>query len=225
VFGDSASTTGIPSEVWRYYLLVNRPEISDTKFQWYDLAAKNNDELLKNLGNLTNRVLTFLKKFNNEVPKVDRTKLQDFDFKFLKKVRELTQEYHKKLEYVKIKDGLKIVMEISGEGNLYMQEVEPWVVFKTDPTTCGYYMNILVNVIRLLGCLAEPYMPSFSAKLYEILNIKYDDKNSLLLKEIINNNFEFILTLVEEGHKINDPLPLFKEIPDESTKEFKSKFG
>lgn len=25
VFGDSASETGIPSEVWRYYLLVNRP--------------------------------------------------------------------------------------------------------------------------------------------------------------------------------------------------------
>jgi len=26
VFGDDAMDTGIPSEVWRYYLLVNRPE-------------------------------------------------------------------------------------------------------------------------------------------------------------------------------------------------------
>lgn len=26
VFGDDAIKTGIPSEVWRYYLLVNRPE-------------------------------------------------------------------------------------------------------------------------------------------------------------------------------------------------------
>jgi methionyl-tRNA synthetase len=26
IFGDDAVKTGIPSEVWRYYLLVNRPE-------------------------------------------------------------------------------------------------------------------------------------------------------------------------------------------------------
>jgi methionyl-tRNA synthetase len=26
IFGDDAKNTGIPSEVWRYYLLANRPE-------------------------------------------------------------------------------------------------------------------------------------------------------------------------------------------------------
>lgn len=26
VFGDDARGTGVPSEVWRYYLLINRPE-------------------------------------------------------------------------------------------------------------------------------------------------------------------------------------------------------
>jgi len=68
----------------------------------------------------------------------------------------------------------------------------------------------LINVIRVIGCLAEPYMPSFSAKLYEIMNIKYDEKSSVLLGEIVKNNFEFILTLVQPGHKLNEPLPLFK---------------
>jgi methionyl-tRNA synthetase len=36
VFGDSARDIGIPSEVWRYYLLINRPEKSDSKFSWTD---------------------------------------------------------------------------------------------------------------------------------------------------------------------------------------------
>lgn len=27
VFGNDAQSTGVPSEVWRYYLLVNRPEV------------------------------------------------------------------------------------------------------------------------------------------------------------------------------------------------------
>jgi methionyl-tRNA synthetase len=74
VFGDNAKETGIPSEVWRYYLLVNRyvyhlhvwlyivaylfisclcsPELSDSMFTWQDFADKNNNELLKNIGNL-----------------------------------------------------------------------------------------------------------------------------------------------------------------------------
>lgn len=42
VFGDDAQKTNIPPEVWRYYLLVNRPESSDTVFSWDDFAEKNN---------------------------------------------------------------------------------------------------------------------------------------------------------------------------------------
>lgn len=65
VFGDDAEKTGVPSEVWRYYLLSNRPEKSDTVFTWRDFANKNNNELLANPGNLANRGLKFCyKEFN-----------------------------------------------------------------------------------------------------------------------------------------------------------------
>ena len=60
VFGDNAIETGIPSEVWRYYLLINRPESQDTIFLWNDFLAKNNNELLANLGNFSNRILKFV---------------------------------------------------------------------------------------------------------------------------------------------------------------------
>lgn len=46
--------------MWRYFLLSNRPETSDTDFKWSDLTAKNNSELLANLGNFINRALTFI---------------------------------------------------------------------------------------------------------------------------------------------------------------------
>lgn len=58
VFGNDAMDTGIPVEVWRYYLLANRPEQQDTDFMWANLAAHNNNELLKNL--VGTRVLFFL---------------------------------------------------------------------------------------------------------------------------------------------------------------------
>ncbi|KAK9087134.1 hypothetical protein Syun_029528 [Stephania yunnanensis] len=62
VFGNDAKETKIPIEVWRYYLLTNRPEVSDSLFTWYDLQAKLNSELLNNLGNFINRVLSFVAK-------------------------------------------------------------------------------------------------------------------------------------------------------------------
>ncbi len=45
VFGTNAIDLEkqIPAEVWRYYLLVNRPEKSDSEFSWKDFVDKNNN--------------------------------------------------------------------------------------------------------------------------------------------------------------------------------------
>jgi methionyl-tRNA synthetase len=38
VFGPSAKETGVPSDVWRYYLLASRPESADSTFSWNDFV-------------------------------------------------------------------------------------------------------------------------------------------------------------------------------------------
>lgn len=77
IFGDDAMNTGVPSEVWRYYLLSNRPEQQDTVFLWKDFVAKNNNELLKNLGNFSNRCLKFLSSsFGGKVPAYEGKKVE-----------------------------------------------------------------------------------------------------------------------------------------------------
>lgn len=53
-----AKDTGIPSDVWRFYLLYVRPEGQDSAFSWADMATKNNSELLNNLGNFINRLVS-----------------------------------------------------------------------------------------------------------------------------------------------------------------------
>lgn len=55
VFGDMAQDTGIPADIWRFYLLYIRPEGQDSAFSWTDMLLKNNSELLNNLGNFINR--------------------------------------------------------------------------------------------------------------------------------------------------------------------------
>jgi methionyl-tRNA synthetase len=69
VFGDSAQKTGVPSDVWRYYLLSHRPETGDSEFDWDSFIGANNNYLLKNLGNFVDRVVKFVNsRFDNVVP-------------------------------------------------------------------------------------------------------------------------------------------------------------
>ena len=239
VFGDHAESTGIPSEVWRYYLISNRPETSDTDFKWDDFVAKNNNELLANLGNLVNRVLIFTEKnFNGKIPKYHEEKIDDTDKEFFNNILNKFKNYIKAMKNVEIREGIKIFMEISSLGNAYLQTNQPWNLLKQkyekyDPLKAETIFYILNAFIRFLGALAEPFIPSFSAKLYEILNIKYEG-DSLKLLGIINEFIEknpndaiFFLqkiNLIEEGHAINKAKPLFKEITQEETNAFKERF-
>ena len=50
---------------------------------------------------------------------------------------------------------------------------------------------ILNSFLRFIGALAEPFMPSFSAKLYEIMNVKYEG-DSLKLLGVINEYLKSI---------------------------------
>jgi methionyl-tRNA synthetase len=120
VFGNHAKETGIPSEVWRYYLLVNRPEHSDSSFSWDDFLEKNNNELLANIGNLTNRALTFVKSsFGGKVPALGELKPEDQQF--IDAVNKEVKEYLAALDKVHIKDGLRIAMGIGKLANKFVQ--------------------------------------------------------------------------------------------------------
>lgn len=131
VFGDDAIKTGIPSEVWRYYLLTNRPENQDTVFTWSDLLAKNNNELLANLGNFSNRALKFTKSaFKGIVPGYGQSEAVPDDQQFLNTLVGKTHQYMELMEAVKLRDGLKCAMEYSQECNGYFQTFKPWDLIK-----------------------------------------------------------------------------------------------
>lgn len=49
--------------------MANRPEQQDADFKWAEMAEKNNNELLKNIGNFSVRILKFIDGHYNKVRK------------------------------------------------------------------------------------------------------------------------------------------------------------
>ncbi|MBW2971419.1 methionine--tRNA ligase [Candidatus Woesearchaeota archaeon] len=218
VFGDDAKSTGIPPDVWRYYLLSNRPEGADTYFSWKDFQDKNNNELLANLGNFVNRTLTFTQKyFGGNVPKKQLTEKDD---KLINDVSAQIAKVIELLENVKERDALKEIMQISRLGNQYFQDNAPWNLVKPDAgeegmKRCGTVLNVCCNLVRTLAVIVEPFLPFTSAEIFRQLNL--DDRDAKI-------EYKMHLDL-EPGHQIAEPKVLFRKLEDKEIDDFRKRFG
>ncbi|KAJ0980123.1 hypothetical protein J5N97_008378 [Dioscorea zingiberensis] len=230
IFGNDVKETKIPAEVWRYYLLTNRPEVSDTLFTWTDLQSKLNNELLNNLGNFTNRVLTFIAKptgsgYNSIIPEALDPESHLLTKTFAVKVSKYVEQYVESMEKVKLKLGLKIAMSLSSEGNAYLQESEFWKLFRQDLFSCSIVMKTAVGVVYLLASIMEPFMPSFSIEVLKQLNV---DPGKYLSLDAEQTNVYWARRpwdFLPSGHRIGIPGPLFRELKDEAVKYFREKFA
>ncbi|MCO5580923.1 hypothetical protein L7F22_034796 [Adiantum nelumboides] len=229
VFGTDAKSTKIPVEVWRYYLLTNRPEVSDTQFLWADLQAKQNNELLKNLGNFVHRSLSFLAKpsgegYNGIVPEAKGAENHALTIDLVSKVYENVLQYIDAMEKVSIKRGLKIAMAISSLGNQYLQDSTFWKLYKEDPASCAIVVKVATGLVFLLAILLEPFMPPFSHKVLEQLNLPL---SALSLCEEAGDlkKIQLLYDLVPSGHQIARPEPLFFELKDSDVDEYRERFA
>ena len=167
VFGTDARETGIPAEVWRFYLFYNRPERSDTVFTWLDFKEKVNSELIGNLANLVNRTLTFVSKnFAGILPDSEE------DTNFWGEVRQAEAGITEALERVNLRDGFRRIFALSSLGNKRFQDGEPWKAVKEDKQRAAALLRDLVYLIRDLAILIRPYLPGTSERINSFLGIE-----------------------------------------------------
>ncbi|KAL5982691.1 hypothetical protein ACLOJK_016767 [Asimina triloba] len=230
VFGNDAKDTQIPAEVWRYYLLANRPEVSDTLFTWADLQAKLNSELLNNLGNFINRVLSFIAKplgsgYDSTIPDAPDAESHPLTMTLAEKISNHVDQYLEAMEKVKLKQGLRTAMSISSEGNAYLQDSQFWKLYKEDPHACSIVTKASVGLVYLLATLLEPFMPSFTAAVLKQLNLSPDTQISICHEKGDIDKARRPWEILPSGHKIGPPEPLFREMKDETVEIVRVKFA
>ncbi len=152
--------TGIPADVWRFYIFWNRPETSDSTFTWADFEEKVNGELIGNLGNLVNRTLTFVSRYyNGTIP--DGVS----DEAFWDNVTQHEQRITQYLERADLRDAFREIFTISDIANKRFQEEEPWKARNENPQKAASLVKDLCYVLKDLAILIHPYMPKSAERL------------------------------------------------------------
>lgn len=191
-----------PLDYWRFNLIFNRPEKSDTSFLWTEF--ENNIKILNDIvGNFIHRTLTFInRQFNGKIPK--KSKFDEIDKEFIQKINAIAKISGKLLENFELKKALKEIINFGKEGNIYLNDKAPWHLIKENKDAAGHVFNLCAQAVYALAILLGPFIPDTSEKILDYLNIP-DTLNDLLW-DSINDDY------LKADHAIKRPEPLFQKL-------------
>ncbi|TPX34501.1 methionine---tRNA ligase [Synchytrium microbalum] len=214
VFGNNVMDSKVPVEVWRYYLLSNRPETGDSQFTWANFTAANNNELLANLGNFVNRIVKFIiAKYDSVIPAYSVAGVAETNL--VQDVNGILAQYVESLEAVKLRHGLKLAMDISARGNLYLQDNKiDNTLFANNRQRCDTVVGVAANLVYLISSLIYPYMPTTSESIMRQLNAP---------ARKITDTWDGCDIL--SGHRIGKAEYLFQRIDEAKETELRNKYG
>ncbi|PKK39966.1 Methionyl-tRNA synthetase [Clostridiaceae bacterium JG1575] len=167
----------------RYFLLREIPFGSDGNFNNEAFIRKINTDLANDLGNLLSRSVTMVEKYFDSVipePKVPGT----FDEELESILREAPQKVDEAMEHLKIPEALAQIWNIIDRANKYIDETMPWALAK-DPEQkdrLGTVLNHLLESLRYVATLLQPFLPETAQKLFDQLGIApcgFDSLNTL----------------------------------------------
>lgn len=154
------------SDALRYYLFRDIPSSNDGDFNESVMIQRINANLAGDLGNLVYRVLTMAEKsFEGKVPAPSKDSLSKIAADLHKKVMIDIDEYN-------FQGALDEIWKLVTESNKYINVKEPWKI--KDKKELGKVIYELLESLRVIAILINPFMPEASEKILEQLGL---DKN------------------------------------------------
>jgi len=191
-------------DVLRYALTATMPETKDNDFTWADFQQRNNSELVAGLGNFVNRVMVLTHKYFEGLVQQPNV-LTDADREALAAMTQYGRRIAKSIEAFKFREALNEAMNVARLGNKYLQEQEPWKVYKQDPERAGVALFVATQIMGAAAIVFEPFLPSTAAKLRNMLGLsegfRWEDANEE--------------TIIPGGTQLGESTLLFSKIEDE----------
>lgn len=216
VFMDQALEL-LPADYWRWYLISNSPESSDSSFTWEQFQTVINKDLADVLGNFVNRITKFTEaKFGAVVPAGGEA--GPIEEKLYSDITEMLAEATEAFETMEMRKAAQAVRRIWVLGNEYLQEAAPWTAFKTDVDRAAVIVRHGLNLVRLYAALAQPLMPATAAAIAKCVGAD-------LPLNWPSGDARMELNQLTAGQAVAAGELLFRKIEDTQVAEWTERFG
>ncbi|MBD5091569.1 MAG: methionine--tRNA ligase [Lactobacillus sp.] len=195
----------------RYYLLRAMPFGNDGVFSPEDFVDKVNYDLANDLGNLLNRTVAMINKYQNGKLVGTNDATTDFDADLEQTASDVIAEYKELMDKTRFAEALATIWKLVSRANKYIDETEPWVLAKDDSkkAVLSDVMTHLAKSLRIIAALIQPIMPNAPKQIVEQLGI---EETNLSLTDLQFNDFPAEAQVVAKGTPIFPRLDVKAEV-------------
>jgi methionyl-tRNA synthetase len=220
VFMDTALEI-LPADYWRYYLIANAPEGSDSNFTWDHFAAVVNKDLADVLGNFVNRITRFCaSRFDGRVP--DEGEYGPEEHALVEELQNRVQMYTEHFEAIEFRKAAAELRAIWVAGNEYLTRAAPWTAIKTDRARAAAAVRLGLNLVHTFAHLSWPIIPASARAVHETIQPIAGGGDTIPWPEA---PMAEELDQLEAGQPIRAPDVLFAKITDEQIAAWTERFG
>jgi len=149
------------AQLWRFYLLYNRPEGRDVNFSWEELEKAVNGVLISNVANLINRVLSFVQtRYDGVVPS------SECEEEVQQQLDHTVQSYENAMNSGSLSQALRGVCSLADFGNEYFQRKKPWETGDAAAVASAFHM------VKTMAILLGPFIPDFASCVLAVMGIE-----------------------------------------------------
>lgn len=199
-------------DAFRYCLMREVNFGNDGDYSTNSIINRINSDLANDLGNLLNRTLGMYHKYFDGVIR-ESGKVEEIDLNVISLYDETIKIIEEHMEKFEFSKALEAIWRFISRMNKYVDETTPWLLIKdeTKKQRLATVMNFLIDSLVKIAVLTMPYMPEASQNIWNQLGIN----KSIEEAEIFDVEG---WQLLEIGHKLGEPVPIFPRIESEQKK-------
>jgi methionyl-tRNA synthetase len=187
----------------RYFFLREVPFGQDGNYSHEAIVNRINADLANDLGNLAQRSLSMIaKNCGGKVPVCGP--LSAADSEILAAADAICVEARAAHENYALNKALDAIWKVVAEANRYFAGQEPWALKKSDPARMETVLFVTAEVLRIIGIMAQPYVPASAARLLDLLAVPAGQRS-----------FADLGTRLTSGAPLPAPTPIFPRYVEE----------